>query len=476
MNAILEKQRRSHEAIERLENLAASLLLDIPKTHKERLTQSHRVVKLADKVKEISESLLRLYEDKNGLRSAELERYSGGNDFSEFYSKLKEIKDYHRRHPNELFEPMELEFMDANQNQEDEELLDLVFSGEEHYGKILDLHECHKQFINLKNISKLSYVAYLEQITEFHNIPFSSKSSHYHEYLSTLSAYLESFISRSQPLFDLNQLKKTCETQFETEWTQGTVLGWNLAELWDASETLYCEPCQKQFFKQTVFEHHLKEKKHLKAMHLPVVPKEVSRPSQQARWMEKSQGMAQLEFWVLRCLEHLRVEVLATLEHVERKQTLTETELQEEWDDARDDDDVDDDGSDDDEEKVYNPLKLPLGWDSKPIPYWLYKLHGLGVEYPCEICGNYVYMGRKAFERHFQEWRHAHGMKCLGIPNTRQFHEITLIEDALGLWEKIKATQVKKDFRPDVEEEFEDSEGNVFNRKTYEDLLRQGLL
>ncbi len=26
---------------------------------------------------------------------------------------------------------------------------------------------------------------------------------------------------------------------------------------------------------------------------------------------------------------------------------------------------------------MYNPLKLPLGWDGKPIPYWLYKLHGL---------------------------------------------------------------------------------------------------
>lgn len=26
---------------------------------------------------------------------------------------------------------------------------------------------------------------------------------------------------------------------------------------------------------------------------------------------------------------------------------------------------------------IYNPLKLPMGWDGKPIPYWLYKLHGL---------------------------------------------------------------------------------------------------
>ena len=33
--------------------------------------------------------------------------------------------------------------------------------------------------------------------------------------------------------------------------------------------------------------------------------------------------------------------------------------------------------SDDEDDFVYNPLKLPMGWDGKPIPYWLYKLHGL---------------------------------------------------------------------------------------------------
>lgn len=51
---------------------------------------------------------------------------------------------------------------------------------------------------------------------------------------------------------------------------------------------------------------------------------------------------------------------------------------------------------DDDEEAdfVYNPLKLPLGWDGKPIPYWLYKLHGLNQEFKCEICGNQSYWGR----------------------------------------------------------------------------------
>ena len=37
----------------------------------------------------------------------------------------------------------------------------------------------------------------------------------------------------------------------------------------------------------------------------------------------------------------------------------------------------------------------------KPIPYWLYKLHGLNISYNCEICGNFTYKGPKAFQRHF---------------------------------------------------------------------------
>src|SRR4051794_384311 len=47
---------------------------------------------------------------------------------------------------------------------------------------------------------------------------------------------------------------------------------------------------------------------------------------------------------------------------------------------------VDSDDDDDDKPK-YNPKNLPMGWDGKPIPYWLYKLHGLGQEFKCEICG-----------------------------------------------------------------------------------------
>ena len=34
----------------------------------------------------------------------------------------------------------------------------------------------------------------------------------------------------------------------------------------------------------------------------------------------------------------------------------------------------------------------------------------------------------------------------------------------------------KGGFKKEVEEEFEDNDGNVYNRKTYEDLKKQGLI
>jgi splicing factor 3A subunit 3 len=84
-------------------------------------------------------------------------------------------------------------------------------------------------------------------------------------------------------------------------------------------------------------------------------------------------------------------------------------------------------------------------------------------------------------------------MRCLGIPNTKYFHEITLIEDAYAcnalfsyvlshlidlvvVWEKLSQTKKLDGTRLDELEEFEDADGNVFNKKTYEDLKRQGLL
>lgn len=61
------------------------------------------------------------------------------------------------------------------------------------------------------------------------------------------------------------------------------------------------------------------------------------------------------------------------------------------------------------------------------------------------------------------------------MPNTRAFHNITKIQDALDLFERLKQEEQQSDFDKETEE-YEDGAGNVLSKKTYQDLLRQGLL
>lgn len=52
---------------------------------------------------------------------------------------------------------------------------------------------------------------------------------------------------------------------------------------------------------------------------------------------------------------------------------------------------------------------------------------------------------------------------------------MTRIEDAKALWESVQKRE-STSFTQDQDEEFEDKDGNVYKRKTYLDLQRQGLL
>merc|ERR550525_480437 len=165
------------------------------------------------------------------------------------------------------------------------------------------------------------------------------------------------------------------------------------------------------------------------------------------------------------------------------KQTKTYEEIQMELEDAeRGEDEYDDydrfhyDSDDmEDDPSILNPLQIPLDFDGKPIPYWLYKFRGLNRYFDCEICGGRKYRGPMSYERHFSEWRHAHAMRTLGIPNTKDFMWITQVNDALNLWTKIKDRKKDAVWNP-ADEEVEDAQGNVFNRPTYENLHYQHAL
>ncbi|KAI8643536.1 hypothetical protein BD408DRAFT_414722 [Parasitella parasitica] len=476
MDNVLEKQRAVHEDLERLEQAIVDQYMDDAKTHREKLYNEHVVDKFLTRIADKSAYLSELYQDKNGLRNSEMDALTGSSEFSEFYERLKVIKEHHRKYPNETVEPPEMEYIHTTQKKDEEDFQELenMFSGEESLGRYLDLNTLHTLYINLKGVKKLDYLQYLSEFDHFAtNYPKTIKATDgYKTYINSLFDYLHSFFRRAKPLYNIAELEDEALDEFDTQWELGQLKGWEQVDT--KNEELFCPACQKQFSKKTVYDAHLTAKKHIKAQKKLEEEQTVNNNTVVVK-DDKRKAIAWKERLIEKYAEALADFREESKSNVERKQALTDKERLLEQDKEKVEL-IDQDSDDEGDEKIYNPLKLPLGWDGKPIPYWLYKLHGLGVEYPCEICGNYVYMGRKAFDKHFQEWRHAHGMRCLGIPNTRQFHEITKIDDAYALYEKQKKEGVSEEVRADTVEEYEDGEGNVYNKKTYEDLKRQGIL
>jgi len=324
----------------------------------------------------------------------------------------------------------------------------------------------------------------------------------YETYIKNLHAYALSFAKRSQPLVDVDAQQRDSALEFEQKWDAGEVHDWEdnaKSHPNGNSGGIWCSACQKHYAKQTVYDAHLTSKKHVKAAAKQTnagesTPKSngTHPPAESSTTTAPVQSSATSRLRSSALLTHLTTSLLATLvpvlnetkSNVERRFSLTAREREQELLDQAKAPVAPANASaengaaeeEEEEERIYNPLKLPMGWDGKPIPYWLYKLHGLGVEYRCEICSGAVYMGRKNFDRHFQEARHAFGMKALGLPNTKHFHEITQIADALALAEKLKREGRSEILEQETMEELEDDDGNVYNRKTYEDLRKQGLI
>ena len=47
-----------------------------------------------------------------------MQALSGPNEFVEFYARLKAIRDFHKKHPNEISVPMSVEFEELTKNRD----------------------------------------------------------------------------------------------------------------------------------------------------------------------------------------------------------------------------------------------------------------------------------------------------------------------------------------------------------------------
>lgn len=481
-----------------MQTITAGSLIEIQ--IRDRLNRDHQISGFLNRIQEQSKRLLSIYNDTEGLRMREIQSISTGDPFDEFYKQLSSIKDFHRRYPNEPVENLERAYKRKAVGDGESATIEVdnMFTGEEAFGRFLDLTRIHEEYLNLPGIKRLSYLQYLAMFDVFTPpqcpIKRSEKSTdQYFNYLGGLAEYLESFLWRTRPLEELDKVFNSFDREFEKAWEANEVPGWGpekqsvgpAAPMTEGTgEGIWCPDCEKDFKNDNVYKSHLSGKKHIKAAEARKLKGDVNGTvSKDANDYASAQGsivkrfkeraIAEREFRIHKLASTMETPRNDTRVNVERKQGMTERERQMELDAffAESNETAprpgDDDSDSDSDEKIYNPLKLPLAWDGKPIPYWLYKLHGLGVEFPCEICGNFVYMGRRAFDKHFNEARHIYGLKCLGITNTTLFREITGIEDALKLWDKIQRDKKKEKSGGENIVQMEDADGNVMPEKVY---------
>lgn len=411
-------------------------------------------------------ALRELYEDKDGERKAEVAALSGPNEFSEFYSRLKQIKEFYKKHPNEISVPLSVEFEELTKtytNSAEEMSMLVEFTDEEGCGRYLDLHECYEKYLNIRGVEKVDYIAYLMTFDHVFDIPKERKNMDYKIYLQCLLAYLGDYLIRIKPLLDIDTELENVHKDFKQQWTAGTFAGWpknqesvlantgahldlSAFSSWEELASLGLDRLKSALVALgikcggTLEERaqRLFSTKGQRTIDPTLLAKrDVNKIA--ARENARHREIAHMEAQLYRFSELVSDQRSATKENVQRKQARTEGEREDSDAEASESDNEEDDADD----VPYNPKNLPLGWDGKPIPYWLYKLHGLNISYSCEICGNYTYKGPKAFQRHFAEWRHAHGMRCLGIPNTAHFANVTQIEDAITCMLLVKTNLIQ---------------------------------
>ena len=529
-SSVLEVFRNTHEDIELMEEAAASALLS--RAHAGgKVSTDYSVEFLRNEIQRKALELRDFYDDSESMRSDAIASLAGdGSDvWQSFYSRIRSVKEYYRQHSETQTLPDIQDstyWYDLAQSVGESKMT--LFSGEESGGRFLDMNALHQEYLNLRKIrdygikefvqsqwakhlrrhgelsdeafeafrlqkerefKHLDYVSWLNQFDSLNRIPrhLKYRQADYVKYLTNLSEYLMDFTRRQRPLLDIIPEMQKFEDEFRSEWASNQVEGW---EIKTSELPTYAIVTDRLFATETAMSGHLGSKEYTRAYSKYEESSEEDKVARMGASRTSDAAIARLEGLVRYFKRLLSETVDDTIDQVTRKQARTAREVAEELAQlaghapvqAITDDGASDASSSGGEEMdvndraIYNPKNLPIGPDGKPIPYWQFRLFGLDKEFPCEICGNHTYFGRRAFEKHFSEWRHINGLKALRIPNSNHFFGITGIEEAINLNDQLRKQATGAIFNADKDMECEDAMGNVMSYKAYQDLMRQGML
>ena len=286
-------------------------------------------------------------------RLKEIESLSGTtNEFDQFYKQLAELKEIHRLHPNLQVEDLERTYRKrSREDMEQDRILFLpkkltkaisnMFTGEESWGRFLDLNIFHERFLNLKGVrTNISYIDYLKTFQGFRHLRRQTKNEDYLKYLIALQEYLESFLKRVQPIANHKKLMNKIGVDFEKSWEEGTAPGQKDATVGETAAVqntspLFCEVCQKTYAKDTVFNAHLEGKQHRKNLERSKAEKngENDDPEPLPGKLTREQRRKEIsrhEYTILKLCqgERLSQVIPATINNVERRALLSDRERQ----------------------------------------------------------------------------------------------------------------------------------------------------
>lgn len=464
-SGVLERIRQLQADVELHRREIVKQLLVPAKNYRHSLLVDHFILHKTRQIATKSAELLTLYDDDDYRHAASV-NLAPQDALREFDAQIARLREYHRSHPQPpvrqaLDEPS---FTDGY----------VVFDAAERHGRCLALQPHYSRYITFINDSGartaaadssgggasgvrvarvdvlLDYEDFVVKIVDvMQSTPCARKIAAlrtWADFVLSLLKYLEEFFNKVRPLQKARVALMIKETaaDFTAAWDAGVVAGWDAAIAKSVPEA-----------KRVALAEQFVER------YITLLP-DVLQKTREFTLRQRTKTVEEIEMELEEEEEQLHREYAAALSEYNRAAGIVDESVNATAA-AGGGEDGEADGED---ETHFNKKNFPLDAEGKPIPVWLYHLHGLHLKKTCEIC-MHTYYGEVAFVNHFRELRHTKGLQRLGIPeNTDDFTLLSTREAALQKFAQIRdrAAGSKYVSRPD-EEQNQDAVGNVYTRR-----------
>jgi splicing factor 3A subunit 3 len=458
-SGVLERIRQLHADVELHRQEIVNQLMVPAKNFRHELLISHFILHKSKQVATKSDELLSLYDDED-YEHAKGQSLTAQEAMREFDAQLAKLREYHHSHRQPAIRLVleEPSLDDAY----------VQFDANERHGRCLALQEHYSRYVTFLTASGAAsktetgasgvrlrtvdtVMSYDTFITSIVNI-FQTTSclrklaalTEYSNFVVQLLGYVENFFGRVRPLHKAQVAAVIKETiaELNRAWQANVVPGWDTTAVGEskaaaAKRTALAEACVERY--------------------LAMLP-DVLQTTRDFTVRQQTKTVDEIEREISEEEEQLRLEfqqATAAAQKVSGRGDVTATA------------DVAGGAEDDDQVDLtkFNTKNFPLDAEGKPIPVWLYHLHGLHQKKHCEIC-LHTYYGERAYTQHFTELRHTKGLQRLGITdNVEELHLISTREAALAQWAKIRQRAAGKKYvsRPE-DEQIEDAAGHVSTR------------